>query len=129
MPGRFLLDTNAVIGLLAGDADALRFLSRADEVFVSSIALGELYYGAYKSARAAENIRRIDELAGGTAFLICDAGSARRYGEIKDNLRAKGRPLPENDIWIAAVALQNALALASRDAHFLEIDGLTVEIW
>jgi len=59
--------------------------------------------------------------------LDCDAKVARRYGEVKNMLRKRGRPIPENDIWIAAIALENNLTLVSRDDHFLEVDGLKLK--
>ncbi len=58
-----------------------------------------------------------------------DAQTARRYGQVKDSLRQKGRPLPENDLWIAALAEQHSLVLVSRDAHFAEVEGLECESW
>lgn len=61
--------------------------------------------------------------------MTCDTGTAREYGLIKDQLRKKGRPIPENDIWIAAVARQKDFVLATRDAHFFEIENLEVENW
>jgi tRNA(fMet)-specific endonuclease VapC len=61
--------------------------------------------------------------------LGCDVGSAQRYGEIKDQLSKKGRPIPENDIWVAAVALQYDLTLVSRDEHFGLVPGLRAEAW
>ncbi len=64
-----------------------------------------------------------------TVVLGCDSDTARRYGEVKNALRLKGRPIPENDIWIAAVALQHGLTLITRDGHFNEIEELTVEAW
>jgi tRNA(fMet)-specific endonuclease VapC len=54
---------------------------------------------------------------------------ARQYGVIKNALRAKGRPIPENDIWIAAIAMQYHLTLVARDGHFQEVDGLVVGQW
>ncbi len=63
------------------------------------------------------------------AVLLCDVETARYYGDIKNQLRLKGRPLPENDIWIAAVALQHNLTLVTRDAHFQEIENLQVVGW
>ena len=54
---------------------------------------------------------------------------AIEYGQIKNNLRAKGRPIPENDIWIAALAKQYGLTLVTRDGHFGEVDGLAIEAW
>jgi len=61
--------------------------------------------------------------------LGCDSGTAGFYGAIKNNLLKKGKPIPENDIWIASVALQFGLFLVSRDIHFQNIDGLTLEKW
>ena len=129
MSGRYVLDTNIVVALFARDAQVLQQLAEAEEVFVPSVVLGELYYGARKSAHAESNLRRIDEFAGSSAVLLCDAETARQYGEIKDSLRAKGRPLPENDIWVAAVAKQHGLTLVSRDSHFGEIGDLDLESW
>ena len=129
MTGRFLLDTNIVIALFAGEDAVLKPLADAAEVFLPSIVLGELYYGAHKSGRVEANVRRVDELAGRGAVLACDAETGRHYGEVKTLLRAKGRPLPENDIWVAAVALQHGLVLVTRDAHFNEIAPLTAVAW
>lgn len=129
MSGKCLLDTNIVIALFADESAVKENLARTDEIFVSSIMIGELYYGAHKSARSKENIARIDEFAQGNIVLACDAGTATFYGEIKNALRLKGHPIPENDIWIAAIALQHDLILVSRDAHFSEIEGLKILMW
>jgi len=129
MSGRFLLDTNIVIALLEDEALAKDKLAMADEVFVSSVTLGELYFGAWKSGRPQANLARLGEFAADNVVLGCDSDTARRYGEVKDALRLKGRPIPENDIWIEAMALQHNLTLITRDRHFNEVDGLKVEIW
>jgi len=129
MNGKYLLDTNIVIAIFAGDTDVLKRLAQSNEVFLPAIALGELYYGARKSTHIDANIGRIDELAASSALLGCDVDTSRHYGRIKNDLRAKGRPIPENDIWIAAVAHQHGLTLVSRDAHFDEVDTLALEVW
>ena len=129
MAGRVLLDTNIVIALFDRETTVLQSLAQADEVFIPSIVLGELYYGAQKSSRAEANTQRVDQLVGRSTVLMCDGETARRYGIVKNLQRAKGRPLPENDIWVAAVALQHGLVLVSRDAHFNEIYGLPVITW
>ena len=61
MNGKFILDTNIVIALFAKDADVMFHLSNAEEVFVPSIVIGELFYGAYKSSRVQNNLKRINE--------------------------------------------------------------------
>ncbi len=129
MNGRYLLDTNLVIALFAEDRSVQQHLSEAGEVFISSIVLGELYYGARKSAHVETNLTRIEEFASRMSLLGCDQDTARHYGRIKNLLRAKGRPIPENDIWIAAIAEQHQLVLAARDGHFQEVEGLSVEVW
>ncbi len=129
MSGKFLLDTNIVIALFANEATIKDNLGDAEEVFVPSIVIGELFYGARKSTRSKENLARIDELALASVVLGCDVETARKYGEIKNDLRSKGHPIPENDIWIAAIAAQHNLTLVSRDAHFDEIIDLNRAIW
>ncbi len=129
MNGRMLLDTNIVIALWANDASVTQQLASAPEVFVPVIVLGELYYGARKSAWSTKNVERIDDLAARSSVLPCNLDTARHYGMIKDRLRVAGRPIPENDLWIAAIAMQHSLVLVTRDEHFQRIDGLTVVEW
>ena len=129
MSGRFLLDTNIVIAIFAEEPAVLERVTAAEEVFVPAVVLGELYYGARKSARSEMNIARIDEFAAAAAVLGCDASTAQQYGRIKNDLRATGRPIPENDIWIAAVAVQHGLSVVSRDDHFDEVKDLPREVW
>ena len=129
MNGKYLLDTNIVIAIFAGDPNVLEPLIQSNEVFLPTIVLGELYYGARKSTHVDSNISRIDEIAASSALLGCDIDTSRHYGRIKNLLRTKGRPIPENDIWIAAVAQQHGLTLVSRDAHFHQVDALLLEVW
>lgn len=126
---RFLLDTNILIALFAQEANVLQQLQQAIYIVLPCIALGELPYGARKSGRVAANVQRIDDLAAQNHILNCDAETAQQYGLIRESLRAKGKPLPENDIWIAALALQHDLVLVTRDAHFNEIRDLNVVAW
>jgi tRNA(fMet)-specific endonuclease VapC len=129
MPGRVLLDTNIVIALFAGEERVRDRVAQAQEVFLPCTVPGELYYGARKSRHAAANPARINEFATAAAVLACDATTAQCYGQTKDGLRSKGSPIPENDVWIAAVARQYGLPLATRDEHFNVVDGLVVENW
>ncbi len=129
MNGRFLLDTSVVVALLRGDPAVKQRINTAEEVFISSVVLGELYLGARLSSRSAENTAQIESFATAARVISCDPGTAHHYASIKLHLRAKGRPLPENDIWIAATAQQHRLTLASRDAHFQEVDDLAVTAW
>jgi len=129
MSGDFLLDPNIVIALFAGEQIVLEHLGQADEIFIPSIVIGELNYGARKSSRVQDNLARIEQFTASNIVLACDAVTTSYYGGVKDKLRLKGRPIPENDIWIAALALQHDLVLISRDEHFKEIDQLKVAAW
>ena len=129
MRGKFLLDTHIIISLFAEDPIVQERLIRAEEVFVPCIAIGELYFGAYKSLRIQENLTRIDEFALNNTVLPCDTDTAKRYGDIKNRLKEKGQPIPENDIWIAAIAQQYVLTLITKDSHFGIVENLNFESW
>lgn len=129
MNGDFALDTNIVIGYLAKDSTILPRIKAAALIAVPCIVLGELYFGAHKSGRTAENVAKLEELRIQNLILECDGETARIYGLVKQILMRKGKPIPENDIWIAAIAMQHNLILATRDAHFDQISGLQREAW
>lgn len=129
MSGNYLLDTNIVIALFKQDASVIEKLKMASQVYHSSVVIGELYYGAYHSTRKEENTERIEEYVNNTIILSCDEYTSKVYGQIKANLKKKGTPIPENDIWIAATAIQYDLILVSRDQHFDHINNLSLEGW
>ncbi|MCU1237424.1 MAG: putative nucleic acid-binding protein contains domain [Candidatus Solibacter sp.] len=127
--GRFLLDTNIVIALFAQD-DAVRFnLERVTEVYIPAVVLGELFFGAAKSGRPTENTAKVERFAAGRTIVPCDLEVAREYGRLKQLLLEKGRPIPENDVWIAASAKHHSMILVTRDRHFAEIAELVTLDW
>ena len=91
--GRYRLDTNMVIALFVNETGVQQRLTEANEVFVASIVVGELFYGAYKSAREEANLARLDAFVASNTILPCDTATARQYGAMKNKLRAKGRPI------------------------------------
>jgi tRNA(fMet)-specific endonuclease VapC len=123
-----VLDTNMASAVLKEEADVVA-RARQHHIYVPVIVWGELYFGAYHSARASQNLADIEVAAASVRTLDCTIETSRVYGQIKAALRAKGRPIPENDIWIAALAVQHGLTLVSRDKHFQQIDGLAFEQW
>ena len=129
MSGKYLLDTNIVIAWFAGEPRVRQHLELNANLFLPSIVVGELYFGACASGRKATNLSRIDDLAQESDVLACDLETALRYGDVKNDLRQKGRPIPENDIWIASIALQHRLILVSRDSHFDYVSGLVRVAW
>ncbi len=126
MNGRYLLDTNIVIALFAKNKKVLDELS---EIFIPGIVIGELYYGAYKSSHSDENVSRATNFVNSNTILPCDSETARMYGQIKSDLKVKGKPIPENDIWISTIALQYDLTLSERDTQFNEADNLKLITW
>ncbi|MBW4439587.1 MAG: type II toxin-antitoxin system VapC family toxin [Pleurocapsa minor GSE-CHR-MK-17-07R] len=126
---RFLLDTNAIIALQRENAALTALLRPASDVFLPVIAVGELYFGAYKSQRVEENRRAVAAFIANRVVLKVDTDTTDVFGQVKQQLRAKGRPIPENDIWIAALAIQHDLTLISNDEHFSELDNLTWRSW
>lgn len=123
-----LLDTVIVAAYLNRE-QSIRDKIDTVNIHLSSITIGELFYGAYKSNKIASNIQRIRDIESISTIIDCDAITGDYYGQIKQSLKRKGRPIPENDIWIAATALQHGLTLISRDAHFNEVDGLDLATW
>jgi len=122
--GRVLLDTDIIIALFNADREILAWLPQAVESLISVITVGELLRGVYGSRLIETNLARVGALLESVPVLACEIATAVRYGRIKQQLRMKGRPLPENDIWIAATAQQHQLTLVTRDRHFEQIQGL-----
>ena len=100
-----------------------------DEVYTSVVVIGELLYGARVSSNSEANLARVADFASGVAVLPVGGATSDVYSRIKQALRAKGRPIPDNDLWIASSAIQHELSLLHRDAHFDEIDELVSETW
>ena len=123
------LDTSVVILHLRNDKTITAKLQDTSSLFLPVIAMGELYYGAAMSANpdmTTENLKLLFEIM---IPLFPDQATAEYYGRIKRELARKGKPIPENDIWISALAMQYELPLAVRDTHFSQVDGLVVLNW
>jgi tRNA(fMet)-specific endonuclease VapC len=129
MGGRYLLDSNIAVAFLNGDPNVRELVDKADEIYLPAIALGELYYGAFNSSRKPENLEKIDGFKDEVYLLDCDEYTAKIYGQVKKGLKDKGTPIPENDIWISAIAIQYGLTVVTRDSHFDYVDGLNIESW
>jgi tRNA(fMet)-specific endonuclease VapC len=124
-----ILDTNAVSALLAGDTalgDLLRARSRHH---LPVIVIGEYRFGLFRSRNREHLWLLFGELILESTVLSVDEGTAAVYSEVREELRTKGRPIPENDVWIAALALQHRQPVVSRDDHFDSVEGLTRLEW
>ena len=129
MNGKYILDTNIIIGLFANDPIIIKNAEHANQLYTTSIVIGELFYGAYNSKHKKANIQKIQELCSNIEVLLCDVNTSKIYGEIKYQIKIKGKPILENDIWIAALSIQHKIPLISKDNHFRQIDGLTLQDW
>lgn len=127
--GRLALDTNAVIAYREGIPAICTIMDNIDILFLPVIVLGELRYGAINSARPEQNEQVIKKLLENSVLMHVDEAVAVRYARVRSDLRKKGQPIPENDIWIAAICLENETPLISNDGHFENIDGLEVLNW
>ena len=119
-----LLDTSIIISAFKNNEEVIARLFNYSEIFVPSIVAGELYYGAYCSANIARHLHQTNQFLNSYTILVPDARTDEVYGLIKKALKDKGRPIPENDIWIAATAVRFNLPLFASDKHFKEIDNL-----
>jgi len=127
--GSVLLDTSVVVAHFRGDSGVTPRLAGAAALYVPWAVLGELHYGARRARRPEEAVARIREFLDIAVVLWPDERSAELYGQIKAELAQAGTPIPENDIWIAALAREYQLPLATRDQHFALVPGLTVLVW
>ncbi len=127
--GEYLLDTNVVARLFKDDNQVSAAVRQANATYLSTIVLGELYFGALNSTRAAENLAKINAFASASSILMIDTETSLWYGQIRKALRATGRPIPDNDAWLAAAAIRHDLALVTYDKHFADIDRLTTVEW
>ena len=117
-------DTNVFIDLMKGNEAIAKKLESFDEVYLSPVVLVELYFGAYRSANPEKHLRKIAIAIQECKLLTIDAATAEIFVTIKLALFAKGNPIPENDIWIAATSLQHQLPLYTNDKHFAEVEGI-----
>lgn len=124
---RYLLDSNIIIDVFRGDAKAIDRMKGIEEVYVPAIVIGELYYGANRSNQVERRIAEVEQLQTKANVLEINTTTAQLYGKIKAQLFNQGNPIPENDIWIAAIATEHAMVLLTRDAHFERVEGIKIE--
>ncbi|GBC76461.1 tRNA(fMet)-specific endonuclease VapC [bacterium HR07] len=129
----YLFDTNHAIAYLNGDPRLVPHLNAAqtagDTFAISTVVLGELYYGAYASQRVAENLAKLIAFSSQLIVLDFDIAAASEFGKIQAEQRAKGKPIPAVDAQIAALARLHGFTLLTNDAHFRFVDGLQLGNW
>jgi len=129
----YLLDTDIVIYWLKDKFPQInkKILSISeDRIFISSISVAELYFGAYNSTRKEENKQLIDDLLEKMNILNFDNNAANCFGEIKSSLKKQGKIICDSDLFIAACAISNDLLLVTNnEKHFQRIEKLEIENW
>lgn len=121
---RIALDTNQAVHLLNDVPAVVAWLDSFGELYLPVTVIGELLYGAMNSSRAVENVPRVNALVTRCPVLDTNANTSRIYAELRLDAKTRGRPLPENDLWIAASCVEHNVPLATEDAHFAGFTAL-----
>ena len=123
---KILLDTDAYSQLKRGNPRVADLVRASEKVLFSAVVAGELHYGFRYGSRFEKNLRELREFLDHpyVIFVPVTLVTGDRYSRIAVGLRQKGRPIPTNDIWIAAHAMETGADLLSFDDHFEHIDGL-----
>ncbi len=123
-----LLDTNAYAAFKRGEPKAIDIMQHAHVIGINSIVLGELYCGFAAGKRNAENQQELKRFLDSprVTLLPITENTAEYYAKVYLDLRRKGKPIPTNDMWVAASALQHGLAVFTYDHHFTAVDDLSI---
>jgi len=126
---KILLDTNAYVRFLRGDEKVMSYLSQADNVYMSVFVLGELFAGFKAGGKEKNNTQILERFLLKPTVTVLDATieTADVFGLIVSSLKKSGNPIPINDVWIAAHALETGSVLLTYDSHFAAVPG--IRIW
>lgn len=124
-----ILDTNALSAFFDGDARLKTVLAKAVRISIPVIVLGEYRFGLLGSRMRKTIEPALDALQATSDVLVIDADTVRPYAKLRDRLKRAGTPIPSNDIWIAAIAVQHGLPIVSQDEHFDLVSGIRRLSW
>lgn len=125
---KLLLDTNAYVAFKKGQPNVVDRIRGAREIIVSTVVMGELLFGFRNGTRFEQNTAEFESFLANphVSLLPVTAVTADRFGRVATLLRKKGTPIPTNDIWIAAHAMEVGAELLTLDRHFEKVDGLVL---
>ncbi|GAN32666.1 MAG: type II toxin-antitoxin system VapC family toxin [Candidatus Brocadia sp. AMX2] len=126
MNGRISLDTNIVIRLFKNDPEITRTLAVVSTLCLPVPVIAEILFTTRNSSRQKENLKIYNEFIDVCDVLNITRKTANHYSSIRLELKQKGRPIPENDLWIASICREHNLPLLTGDAHFDNINDLRV---
>jgi tRNA(fMet)-specific endonuclease VapC len=124
-----LLDTSVVVRHFRTPGGLSDKLDSFEAIYLPQPALAEIYAGAYRSASPGKNLEIIYRFLDAVDVILPDEETPQQYGRISAQLHRDGSPIPQNDIWIASIAMQSGLPLATLDAHFARVNGLAILHW
>ena len=124
-----ILDASTVSAILEGNEEIDRILVDAEVYWLPIPVVGEYLFGIRGSKRQRKLSTGFEALLEASRLQICDFGTAEIYAEVRQELKRIGKPIPENDMWIAALARQHQLEIVSRDVHFDAVPGITRIAW
>ena len=124
-----ILDTNALSAVADGQASAMELIAGADRIVLSVIVLGEYRLGIAQSRHRADYGSWLRQWISAVTVLDIDDATTHSYSTIGLELKRKAKPIPTNDLWIAALCRQHSLPLVSRDQHFDFVAGLQRLNW
>ena len=126
MEVKVALDTNRLTDLFRGDADLANFLESCDDIWIPLFVLGELKAGFLGGTQGRRNESLLSRMLtkSTVGILLPGRGTAEHYARLFVQLKRAGTPIPDNDLWIAALALEHSLTLITRDHHFTRIPQL-----
>lgn len=113
-----LLDTNAISALLDGDNELSAILGTVHQLYLPVVAVGEYLYGLKSSKHGHRLVAIFRKLESDCHLLELDRQTADHYATVRHELKLAGTPIPEGDLWIAALARQYGFEIVSRDMHF-----------
>jgi tRNA(fMet)-specific endonuclease VapC len=124
-----IVDTNALSAAAAGDPEMISILARADQMAIPVIVLGEYRYGIAQSRNRTSYESWLTGLLQDCFVLDITAPTTQHYAEVVLELKRKGKPIPTNDLWIAALCRQHSLPLLSPDLYFDSVAGIKRVQW
>jgi predicted nucleic acid-binding protein len=124
-----MVDTNAVSAFAEGNPSVREKIAAGSGPYLPVIVIGEYRYGLLGARDRERRVAWLEELAGYWTVLEVSADTAAVYAEIRQTLKARATPIPSNDVWIAALALQHNLSILSDDAHFDKVPGIRRFSW
>ena len=126
---KVLMDTSAYAAFLRGSPEVKEVVQQADEIFFNPVVLGELIAGFMMGRNEKRNRGILKQFLSSPRVIVAemDEETSERYAAIVQSLRMKGTPIPTNDLWIAASAMQHGLKVLTTDRHYLEVPQIITE--